>query len=184
MPAQSKVQDLSEAVGWLQEGRTYRWIVDEYVRKYGVQTTVSMWSALRRKHGIERRIVRDRRLIPWQVDPRHRHPHAAAMLRAEARRRAGRLLRAKVASSLDTWLDRLARDGTVVHYDRALTSGWSYVLRRDGIDLDLIREPKGLSGSQDQGSNAIAVEVLIVYEDGRAVPFDPLLLEAFGEHSR
>lgn len=183
MPATSKVQDLSEALGWLREGRTYQWIVDEYVRKYGVRTTVSMWSALRRRYGIERRIVRDRELIPWQVDAQHRHAHAAAMLRAEGRRRAGKPLTTRAADSLGVWRDCLASEGTVVHYDRASASGWSYVPRRLGIDLDLIREPRGSSHADAEGASAINVEVLIVYEDGRAVPFDPLLLESLGESS-
>lgn len=67
MPAASKVRDLPEALSWIREGRTYQWIVDEYLRKYGVRATVSMWGVRRRKHGIELRIVRDKDLIPWEV---------------------------------------------------------------------------------------------------------------------
>ncbi|XBB70064.1 hypothetical protein ABFU82_12365 [Nocardioides sp. WV_118_6] len=151
--------------------------MDEYLRKYDVRTSISMWSVLARRHGLSRRIVRNRDLIPWQVEPRHRHAHAAAMLRAEARRRAGKLLTNRAAGSLGAWLDRLASDGTVVHYNRASSSGWSYVPRREGVDLDLIREPGGLSRDDAERTNAINVEVWIVYEDGREVPFDPLLLE-------
>ena len=45
MPAASKIRDLPEALSWLREGRTYQWIVDEYLRKYDVRTMVSMWGA-------------------------------------------------------------------------------------------------------------------------------------------
>lgn len=146
-------------------------MVDEYVRKYGIRTTTSMWALLRRRQGIPRRIVRDTCLIPWEVDPEHRHCHAISMLRAEARRRAGLPLTPKAAQNLSAWLSRLQRDGTVVLYDRAI--GWRYVPRRNGIDLDLIREPFGQVGD-DNGQ--IRVSVWIVYDDGRSVPFDPELL--------
>lgn len=176
MPAATKVQDSPEALGWLCEGRTYQWIVDEYIRKYGVQTTVSMWAVIRRKHGLSRRIVRDKRLIPWEIGAEHRHSHAIAMLRAEARRRAGMPLSSKVAANLSAWLDRIEREGVVVHYDRATTKGWHYVTRRGGIDLNLIRELGAPCRGDAEGGHQISSEIVIVYEDGRTVPFDPELL--------
>jgi hypothetical protein len=65
--ARSKIRDLDEALAWLRDGRTYQWIVDEYVHKYGVQTTTSTWAVLRRRHGVESHLVRDRNLIPWEA---------------------------------------------------------------------------------------------------------------------
>lgn len=133
-----------------------------------------MWAVMRRRHGIPRRIVRDITLIPWEVDPLHRHGHAVAMLRAEGRRRAGAPLSSRVAESLSTWLGRLKRDGTVVLYDRSV--GWRYVLRRPGVDLDLIREPQGQARRHGEGRDQILSRNWIVYDDGRTVPFDPELL--------
>ena len=146
MPAHSKVQDMQEALRWLEEGKTYQWIVDEYLRKYNIETTISMWAALRRRHGIDTRIVRDDTLIPWAVKPEHRHSHAVAMLRAEARKRAGKTLTPLMDDMLDVWLSGLERDGNVVHYDPDTAEGWWYVPRREGVDKDLIREPERRTG--------------------------------------
>lgn len=146
MPARSKVQDMQEAVRWLEEGRTYQWIVDEYLRKYNIETTISMWAALRRRQGIDARIVRDEALIPWAVKPEHRHSHAVSMLRAEARRRAGKTLTPLMEDMLNVWLVGLQRDKTVVHYDPDTEEGWWYVPRREGIDTDLIRVPERATG--------------------------------------
>ena len=52
MPAHSKVQDMAEALRWLEQGRAYQWCVDAYRRKYNVETTISTCSGLRRRHGI------------------------------------------------------------------------------------------------------------------------------------
>ena len=71
MPAVSKIQDEAEAIRWIAEGRTYAWIVEEYRRKYAIDTSLSMWSNLRRRKGLDRRIVRDDELIPWAVAPQH-----------------------------------------------------------------------------------------------------------------
>lgn len=135
-----------------------------------------MWSALRRRHGIERRIVRDRELIPWKIDPEHRHGHAVAMLRAAARKRAGKPLSTRTAANLAAWLRRLEADQTVVFYDRAVAGGWRYVPRREGIDLDLIREPIDLVSGREGPAYQIKCATCISYSDGRLVPYDPLLL--------
>ena len=146
MPAHSKIQDTQEALGWLEGGKTYQWIVDEYLRKYNIETTISMWAALRRRHGIDPRIVRDEALIPWAVKPEHRHSHAVSMLRAEARKRAGKDPTPVMAEMLDAWLRGLEADGNVVHYDPDTAEGWWYVPRRPGVDKDLIREPERRTG--------------------------------------
>lgn len=149
MAAPSKVQNMAEAVRWLEEGRSYRWIVEEYRRKYQVETSVEMWSGLRRRRGIPTRIVRDETLIPWAVKPEHRHGHAVAMLRAEARRRAGKQLTPGTEQMLDVWLAGLARDRQVVHYAPETSEGWWYVPPRDGIDVDLIRVPDRRTGRRN-----------------------------------
>lgn len=140
---------MAEAVRWLEEGRTYQWIVEEYRRKYHIETSVEMWSGLRRRRGIPTRIVRDEALVPWAVKPEHRHGHAVSMLRAEARRRAGKQLTSGVETMLDVWLRGLAEDGQVVHYAPETAEGWWYVPRREGIDRDLIREPEQRTGRRN-----------------------------------
>lgn len=140
---------MQEALRWLEEGRTYQWCVDEYRRKYHVETTISMWSALRRRNGIDTRIVRDESLIPWAVSAEHRHAHAVSMLRAEARRRAGRTLTPQMEEMVNAWLEGLARDDLVVHYDPDTRGGWSYVPRRVDVDRDLICEPPRATGRRN-----------------------------------
>lgn len=145
MPAHSKVQDMQEALRWLEEGKTYQWIVDEYIRKYNIETTISMWAAIRRRNGINVRLVRDDDLIPWAVKPEHRHAHAVSMLRAEARKRAGKTLTPLMADMLEAWLNGLERDETVVHYDPDTNEGWWYVPRLPS-DTDIVRTPKQKTG--------------------------------------
>ncbi|WP_224273772.1 hypothetical protein [Nocardioides lacusdianchii] len=137
---------MREVVRWLEEGRTYQWMVDTYRRKYEIETTISMWAALRRRNGIENRIVRDVDLIPWAVLPEHRHAHAVSMLGAEARRRAGKVLTTQMSDMLNAWLSGLERDNTVVHYDPDNPQGWSCVPRCDDVDTDLIRVPSRRTG--------------------------------------
>jgi hypothetical protein len=99
------------------EGKTYHWMVAEYLRKYHVQTTVAMFSNFRRRQGLDRRTVRDVDLIPWGVNREHRHLNVLNQLRNEARRRAGDALPDVMIRSLDVWIHNLKNDGLVVHYD-------------------------------------------------------------------
>lgn len=142
MPAPSKVQDFQEVTRWMEEGKTYKWMVEEYLRKYNIETTISMWSGIRHRYGFERRQVRNDDMIPWEVKEEHRYAHAINMLRAEARRRAGNQLSRYMESLVTGWLRGMERDGTVLGYDPDTESGWYYAPRREGIDLDLIVEPE------------------------------------------
>ena len=140
--AVSKIQDEAEVIRWIEEGKTYQWISDEYKRKYNIVTVPSLWSNFRRRKGLERRIARNDDLIPWAVNPEHRWGYPLAMLRVEARKRAGMELREVDDVRLEAWKANLEESNAVVHYDPDTDEGWFYVPRRKGIDRDLMREPE------------------------------------------
>ncbi|GAA0967362.1 hypothetical protein [Actinocorallia libanotica] len=136
-----KIQDESEVIRWFEEGRTYQWMVEEYKRKYNIETVPSLWSNFRRRRGLERRIVRDDELIPWEVKEEHRWLYPIAMLRAEGRRRAGKELKENESTRLASWKKMLEEEGVVVHYDPETEDGFFYVPRTPE-DNDIIRKPK------------------------------------------
>lgn len=138
-----KIEDEQEALRWIEEGRTYAWMVKEHAQKYGVRVTPSTFVNLRRRHGLPDRAVRNARLLPWSVAPRHRRSgtYLQQFLRVEARMRAGVEVSEDAANALAAFKARLARDGRVVHYEPLTDRGWYLVPRRKGVDLDMIREP-------------------------------------------
>ncbi|MGW3323869.1 hypothetical protein [Streptomyces virginiae] len=135
-----KIQDESEVIRWFEEGRTYQWMIEEYKRKYDIVTVPSMWGNFRRRRGLDRRIVRDDDLIPWFVQEEHRWAYPLAMLRAEARQRAGKTLSARDASRLASWNEMLSENDAVVHYDPDTEDGFHYIPRQPGDD-DIIHRP-------------------------------------------
>ncbi|MFE0104121.1 hypothetical protein [Streptomyces sp. NPDC059009] len=137
-----KIQNEQEAIRWIEEGKTYAWIVEKYKEKYGIETTVPMWSTFRRRKGIEPRVVRDTNLIPWKIAKEHMLAYPLVMLRSEARMRAGEELKGRAASKLQSWKNMLEETNQVVYYDRDTEDGFFYVPREDS-DTDLIRRPKG-----------------------------------------
>lgn len=141
MPAR-KIVDEGEVVRWIEEGRTYAWMTEEYMRKYQIETSPSLWSNFRRRHGLDRRIARNDDLIPWEVKSEHRWRYPIAMLRHEARHRAGMDQAAGIPEKLAVWKANLEKDDLVVHYDPDTEDGFFYVPRRPGIDTDLIRVPE------------------------------------------
>ncbi|MFE0530220.1 hypothetical protein ACFW0V_21760 [Micromonospora parva] len=150
--AASKLVDPDEFIRWYGEGKTYSWIMDEYRRKYGLQIgsgTISNW---RHQLGIKKRAVRDSRLIPWAVRPEHRCHHVLQMLRTEARHRGGQPVAPDRLRKLRYWLDNLAAQDAVVHYEPETSQGWWLVPRRPGVDADLIREPGVVTRSRGSRS--------------------------------
>ncbi|AFO10894.1 immunity repressor [Streptomyces phage phiELB20] len=135
-----KIVDETEVIRWFEEGRTYAWMIAEYKRKYGIDTVPSMWGNFRRRRGLDRRIVRDDDLIPWFVKEEHRWAYPLAMLRAEARRRAGKELTETDTSRLASWLDMLKDENAVVHYDPETDEGFFYIPRQPEDD-DIIHRP-------------------------------------------
>jgi hypothetical protein len=140
MPA-GKIVDETEVIRWFEEGKTYAWMVEEYKRKYNIETVPSLWGNFRRRRGLARRITRNDDLIPWFVQEQHRWAYAVQMLRSEARRREGKELREMERLRLEAWLRGLERDQLVIHYDPDTEDGFFYVPREPGDD-DIIRRPK------------------------------------------
>lgn len=139
--AKTKIVDEGEVKRWIEEGKTYDWMVRKYKEKYNIETVPSMWSNFRRRRGLERRIFRDDDLIPWAVKREHRWRNQVAMLRAEARRRAGAEVSESSMRALRSWLESMEEGDIVVHYDPDTEEGFFYVPRRPGTDTDLIRKP-------------------------------------------
>lgn len=139
--ARSLLQNADEFIRWWNEGRSYQWIMDEYRRKYNIAITHSAIGNWRARYGLERRQERSLTLVPWKIEEQHRYKHALAMLRAEARRRAGAPLSELQQKRLESWLAFLAEEDCVVHYDPETEDGFFYVPRRPGVDEDLVRVP-------------------------------------------
>lgn len=141
MKGRSKIQNEQEVLRWFNEGRPYSWMVEEYRRKYNIETTIAMWGNFRSRRGLDRRLDRSPELIPWQVNREHRWAYPLMMLRAEARRRRGEELRESDKTRLISWRARLVEGDLVVHYDPDTPEGFFLVPRRPGVDHDLIRDP-------------------------------------------
>ncbi|MEU0674456.1 hypothetical protein ABZ330_16450 [Streptomyces sp. NPDC006172] len=139
MPA-SKIVNEQEVIRWFEEGRTYQWMIEEYKRKYNIDTVASMWGNFRRRRGLDPRIVRDTELIPWDIAPEHRWKYPIAMLRLEARVKAGTKLTEDERGRLASWREMLAEENAVVHYDPETEDGFFYVPRQEG-DHELIHPP-------------------------------------------
>lgn len=140
MPAQ-KLQNEQEFRRWWAEDKPYQWMIDEYMRKYGIEIVPSTIGNWRARLGLPRRQARDLDLVPWSVKSEHQRKYVLTMLRAEGRRRSGAPLPPLQKARLDNWLKFMQEEGCVVHYDPDTEEGFFYVHPRPGKDRDLIREP-------------------------------------------
>lgn len=136
-----KIQDAGEVRRWIAEGRTYKWMAEEYARKYNIDISPSAFSEFRKREGIDGRNVRNDDLIPWAVKPEHRWAYQVQMLRAAARSRAGMEMSPVSAGHLEVFLRSLEENNAVVHYEPETEQGFFYVPREPG-DRDIIRKPK------------------------------------------
>lgn len=136
----SKVQDAKEVERWIEEGRTYRWMAEEYGRKYNIEAKPTMFSTYRARHGLARRAARNDNLIPWAVKLEHRWAYPIALLRMESRARAGFEMRGEDLGRLKSFHADLEAGDLVVHYDPDTRQGWWLIPRQEG-DTDIIHEP-------------------------------------------
>jgi hypothetical protein len=144
----SIIENDGEVERWFEQERPYSYMIEQYETKYHKKTTIAYWSKQRDRRGYPPRNVRDKKLMPWRIaNEDHLHTEDPTNLRREARLRAGKTVgedpeyQAKALRELEQWKERLDAEGAVVHYDPDTDEGWFWVPRREGVDLDLIREP-------------------------------------------
>lgn len=143
MAGTRKMVDAAEVRTWIEEGRTYRWMVEEYERKYNLHVSASMFSEFRAVNGLARRTVRDPDLIPWRVAPHHRWDNMLANLRTEARLRAGEKLEDMPYPQrvrYEAFRRQLEEGDLVVYYDGETEDGF-FLVPREPQDTDIIRRP-------------------------------------------
>jgi hypothetical protein len=139
--AKTKIVDEAEARKWMEAGKPYSWMQQQYRDKYNIDTSYSMWGNLRRKWGYGLRMQHDDQLIPWKVEPQHRWAYPLAMLRAESRVRRGEELREQDARKLPAFLKKLEDENLVVMYEPRTEEGF-WLVPREPEDTDIIRTPK------------------------------------------
>lgn len=140
--------DESEVVRWIEDGYTYPWMARQYLEKYNLQVSPTMFSEFRATRGLERRKVRDVKLIPWAVKTEHRWDSLLANLRVEARLRAGEKvedLSYPLRVRWEAFRRELEETNSVVHYDPDTEQGFFLVPREEGDD-DIIRRPRRQTG--------------------------------------
>lgn len=132
--------DYSEAEQMLRAGKTQREVADHF----GV-TQAAISTAIRRGRikGITyNRVPVEGSGIPWSpILPEHRNRHLVRMLRAAARRRAGKKNLDAIEAQFEIFLRKMEELDAVVHYDPGTPEGFFRVPRRPGIDKGLVREP-------------------------------------------
>lgn len=143
------ISNEKQIVEWIAEGRPYREIVELYNMAFGRRLSQSTINNVRKRNDMPGRIHRDDRLIPWAVAPEHRDRMDLVMLRTEGRLRAGLDVVETRWVDHQSWRRDLDASGMVIHYDRE--DGFTWVPRRPGIDLDLIREPDERTGKPGYG---------------------------------
>lgn len=144
VPYPPKIVDRAEVRTWILEGRTYKWMVEEYWKKYKIQIGTSAFSNFRAENGLPYRQGRNAqaKIIPWKIaDPRHRRLSWYTHLRMAARLEDGLPVPQDKLESLQRWWAGMEAGGSVVDYRPDLLEPFIPVPRRPGIDKGYIREP-------------------------------------------
>ena len=111
-----KIQSEDEIKRWNEEGRTFRWMAEEYLRKYNIEISPSTIGSLVSRRGWKAKQVRDPRYMPWRLWPEHKWLLEPMILRALARQRQGLPVPERKEREITNLLATLEQNGTVLHY--------------------------------------------------------------------
>jgi len=141
----SKIVDRAEVRTWILEGRTYKWMAEEYRRKYHIDISPSAFSNFRAERDLPYRYgvnenMRDK-LKPWKVRKEHQGKGADVHINYLARILQGLPVPPDREKSTRNFWAQLHEQNLVITYSPDL--GYVTVPRREGVDGPYIREPEG-----------------------------------------
>lgn len=134
--------NVKETEQMLRAGMTQKQVVAEFTRRGEPVSQAAISGAI--KDGrikVDTGRTPTRSGIPWTLLPKHRHYHAARMLRSAARQDAGLEIGATLKPQLAAWQKTLVDEDAVIHYDPDTDEGFWLVPRRHGVDKWWVREP-------------------------------------------
>lgn len=123
------------------QGLTPKQVAERLLAEDNIQVTPEAITVWRRRRGIQPLTTKHSELLPWTVKKQHQDLWPAQMLRLEGRLRRGESISEKQRMWLENWKKKLSELNAVVHYDPESEKGFYNVPRREGVDLDLIRDP-------------------------------------------
>lgn len=121
LPSKAELQKMLEA------GMTHSEIADAIARETGHPVKRSSVSAAVHRAGLSGQAKKYADEIPWTVKERHLTHYAARMLRALGRRRAGIQNSEEMEQRLDSWLEMLRSNRSVVVYLPSTNEGFHYI---------------------------------------------------------
>jgi hypothetical protein len=140
MPARRILPSDSILAKWRDEGLTYRQIADRVYEQTGERVNPPTIGAALSRAGLTDRVRYDDSL-PWdRILMKHNHHYAATMLRYHARKKRNLPLTEEQEARLESWLNRLKKEGAVVVYRPDSPDGFYYVPRRKG-ERGPVRKP-------------------------------------------
>lgn len=129
---------------WIAMGITNnQQLADLCLAEQGIETTRAGISYWRKQNGYPPMRTRNESteaLVPWRVKPEHSNDRRIRALRSEARIREGLPVNAPDLARHHAVFNELRKLKAVVYYDQV--NGFQYVPRREGIDLDVIFDPR------------------------------------------
>jgi len=140
MAQQSKIVDWAEVRTWLEEGRTYQWMQEQYLEKYNLPVSRTTFMNARVRLGLPSRQSESQKvIIPWQVRQEHHNKGWYLHLHAAARLADGLPVSKNQKLAFESWWADMQDLGYVVTYEP--DTGFYPVPKREGIDNGYIREP-------------------------------------------
>lgn len=143
---------------WIAQGiESPQTLADLCLADYGVRTTRQGVSHWRKVNGYDMRVrtASAAALIPWRVSPQHVDDRRLRMLRTAARKREGLpVQRPDQRRHAAVQLEMNGFSGEIViAYDQE--AGFCYTRRRQGIDLDLIADPRILDDGSPRADTSL-----------------------------
>lgn len=111
----------------LAQGHTHQEIADLVYETTGIPVTRGAVSSAVSRAGMSAQGKRYTDTLPWRVKIEHSKHYAARMLRLLGRRRAGEVLHEQDGQRLDSWLEKMDAEGTVVAYIPETAEGFHYM---------------------------------------------------------